>query len=212
MRIFAERFNELRGNESQQKFADRLGISRPTVGFYENEGRLPQADILAQIATRCGVSSDWLLGLSDYRNDRARNLTLDEMGFSEAAAKRLASIAGAAVSAEDLGDEADRKVSPVENPNGYSLQTEARAFLALNALLENPEFVLALSNAWAYVKHTGQIDRSKTMTLSGEDITEPFSAPCSVLVDALWHRVEEPMRRILDEMAQEEVARNAEES
>ena len=63
--IFAERFAKLRGDMTQGEFADTLGISRPTVGFYENGSRLPDALVLRQIAEKCKVSSDWLLGLSD---------------------------------------------------------------------------------------------------------------------------------------------------
>ena len=52
---FAERFSKLRRDESQKDFAERIGISRPTVGFYENGDRLPQADVLKQIAG-CGAA------------------------------------------------------------------------------------------------------------------------------------------------------------
>lgn len=40
MPIFAERFAQLRGEMTQGEFAEFLGISRPTVGFYENGTRL----------------------------------------------------------------------------------------------------------------------------------------------------------------------------
>lgn len=63
--IFAKRFNELRGDMSQDEFSKHLGISRPTVGFYENGARIPDALVLRQIAEQCNVSTDWLLGLSD---------------------------------------------------------------------------------------------------------------------------------------------------
>lgn len=63
--IFAKRFNELRGDMSQDEFSKYLGISRPTVGFYENGARIPDALVLRQIAEKCNVSVDWLLGLSD---------------------------------------------------------------------------------------------------------------------------------------------------
>lgn len=200
---FAERFSKLRGDESQKDFAARIGISRPTVGFYENGDRLPQADVLKQIAERCGVSTDWLLGLSDYTEDTARQITLFQLGFSETAANQIASIAGAVYAASELGEQASKKISAVNNPHEYTYQQEARAFLALNALLEKPEFVLALSNAWSYAQYSGQFDLSQDMTLSGGNLPEPFSAPCGVLVDALWNRVAEPLRKILDDMAQE---------
>ncbi len=65
--VFAKRFQFLRRSRqlSQDEFAKFLGISRPTVGFYENGTRLPDALILQQIAEKCCVSSDWLIGLSN---------------------------------------------------------------------------------------------------------------------------------------------------
>ncbi len=65
--IFAERFAELRGDMTQGEFAEYLGISRPTVGFYENGTRLPDVLILRQISERCNVSADWLIGLTGDR-------------------------------------------------------------------------------------------------------------------------------------------------
>ncbi len=84
MPIFAERFRELRGEQTQAEFADFLGISRPTVGFYENGDRVPDAIILKQIAEKCGVTSDYLLGLAD--NKTAGNADIGaETGLSDAA-------------------------------------------------------------------------------------------------------------------------------
>jgi len=62
---FKTRFNRLRGEMSQDAFAKKLGISRPTVGSYINGDRLPDATIIKIIAEKCDVSSDWLLGLTD---------------------------------------------------------------------------------------------------------------------------------------------------
>ena len=55
--IFAARFGELRGERTQAEFAQFLGISRATVGFYENGERIPDALVLRQIAERCGVAT-----------------------------------------------------------------------------------------------------------------------------------------------------------
>ena len=68
MPIFADRFLELRGKRTQEEFAKFLGISRPTVGFYESGQRLPDALVLRQIAEKCNVSIDWLLGLSNAKD------------------------------------------------------------------------------------------------------------------------------------------------
>ena len=65
--IFTRRFRELQGERSNTEFADFLGLSRQTVGFYCNGDRLPDVITLLQIAEKCSVSTDYLLGQSDVR-------------------------------------------------------------------------------------------------------------------------------------------------
>lgn len=89
MPLFAARFGELRGDRTQAEFAEFLGISRPTVGFYENGERIPDALVLRQIAERCGVTADYLVGLSDNRvpeNEGVGHIT----GLSDEAVENLA--------------------------------------------------------------------------------------------------------------------------
>jgi len=85
--IFAERFNQLRRLMTQGEFADFLGISRPTVGFYENGTRIPDALLLRQIADVCEVSVDWLVGLSD--DQKRKPTAIDELGLSSKAVEVL---------------------------------------------------------------------------------------------------------------------------
>lgn len=65
---FQERFKELRGEMTQGQFAEKLGISRPTVGLYESGARIPDAEVLRDIAEKCNVSADYLLGLTDLQS------------------------------------------------------------------------------------------------------------------------------------------------
>ena len=82
--VFADRFRELRGEMTQDKFAEFVGISRPTVGFYENGERIPDALILKMIASKCQVSSDWLLGLSDVKTENGNIKSISQKtGLSE---------------------------------------------------------------------------------------------------------------------------------
>lgn len=74
MPIFAARFGGLRGDRTQAEFAEFLGISRPTVGFYENGERIPDALVLKQIAERCGVTTDYLVGLSDNKTNASADI------------------------------------------------------------------------------------------------------------------------------------------
>ena len=67
--IFRERFSQLRGDMKQDEFAEFLGFSRPTVALYESGKRVPDAVTLKTIAEKCGVSADWLLGLSDVKTN-----------------------------------------------------------------------------------------------------------------------------------------------
>jgi len=60
---FQKKFKMLRGEMSQQEFAEKIGIARATVGFYENGERLPNAYVLKKIALTFNCSVDWLLGL-----------------------------------------------------------------------------------------------------------------------------------------------------
>lgn len=202
---FHKSFRDLQGDRTIKDFADYLELASATVGFYSAGTRIPDALGVRAIAEKCGVSSDWLLGLSDYRQDESRCLTVDAMGFSEAATNRLASISGAANALNDDSSVYD-KVSVYGNEQGYTLLQEANAFKALNALLEKPEFVLALSNAWAYAEKTGTIDPNETVTYSGEEL-DSITAPASTLIDALWNRVSDPLRGIANEMAQEMVVK-----
>lgn len=88
--VFAERFAMLRGDKTQGEFAEFLGISRPTVGFYENGTRIPDALVLRQIAEKCGVSADWLLGISDTRTaDGTIRAACEYTGLSETALQNL---------------------------------------------------------------------------------------------------------------------------
>lgn len=86
--IFKKRFNELRGEKSQADFALFLGLSRPTIGFYENGDRLPDALTLKKISEKCNVPSDWLLGLTDSK--QRENIDISKrLGLSDKAIQNI---------------------------------------------------------------------------------------------------------------------------
>lgn len=63
--IFRKRLNELLGDMTTTEFAEKVGLSRQTMGFYLNGDRIPDSATLIQICEACNVSADYLLGLSD---------------------------------------------------------------------------------------------------------------------------------------------------
>lgn len=68
---FRDAFVELMGEMTIKEFADKLGMSRATVGFYSSGQRIPDALGIKTIAEKCGVSADWLLGLSESQSTDA---------------------------------------------------------------------------------------------------------------------------------------------
>ena len=84
---FTERFRELQGSRSDTEFAQILGITRQTVGFYKNGDRIPDALTLRNIALLMNVPSDYLLGLTD---DPTRSPSaVDELHISPDAVQQL---------------------------------------------------------------------------------------------------------------------------
>lgn len=68
-RIIHERINQLRiaNGLSMKEFAERIGTSLDGVWRWEHS-RLPSALKIVAIAKEFGVSTDWLLGLSEEEN------------------------------------------------------------------------------------------------------------------------------------------------
>lgn len=64
---FHKAFVELKGEMTNKEFAEKLGMSTATVGFYAAGDRIPDALSVAHIANVCGVTADWLLGLSSVK-------------------------------------------------------------------------------------------------------------------------------------------------
>lgn len=65
--VFTTRFNLLIGDRTQAEFARLYGFNKATVAAYASGQRVPDAVMLRDIAERCGVSADWLLGVHHAR-------------------------------------------------------------------------------------------------------------------------------------------------
>lgn len=68
MATFSERVKELRiqSELTQQQVADRIGLNKQTISQYERGVRQPDFDILELLCDFFNVSTDYLLGKSDY--------------------------------------------------------------------------------------------------------------------------------------------------
>ena len=73
--IFPSRIRELRGEASQVSMARKIGVGQPTYSSWEAGIKFPLALQVRQIAITCGISADWLLGLSDRRDGAVQTVT-----------------------------------------------------------------------------------------------------------------------------------------
>ena len=75
---FGERLKELRkgGALTQQQLANRLGVAKSVVSYYESGDRFPSYDVLIKIARTFHVTTDYLLGVEKTR-------VIDVSGLSE---------------------------------------------------------------------------------------------------------------------------------
>lgn len=135
--IFRERFRELQGDRSNTEFAEFLGISRQTVGFYCNGDRIPDALGLKEIAATCGVSADWLLGLSDVKtNDIKLREICEATGLSERALLNLDRISQ---KFPDYGIGTHKALNMLLEYEGLDAIIETIAFIATNTPSEPPQ-------------------------------------------------------------------------
>jgi len=72
-----ERLKQIRGPSSQRDFAASLGVKQTTYSRWELGQTEPPFESLMQICSQTGVSSDWLLGLSDERSGGGVRVTGD---------------------------------------------------------------------------------------------------------------------------------------
>lgn len=91
--IFGERLKELRQEYgfTIEAFANEVGISKSSVGYYENQNRLPDIATAAKMAEVLNVTTDYLVGLSSARTQapKLKNIC-DHVGLSDKAVNMLA--------------------------------------------------------------------------------------------------------------------------
>jgi transcriptional regulator with XRE-family HTH domain len=84
--VFSQRLKILREENglSQSQLADKLGISRGSISYYENCDRTPDIEILAKTQKYFNVTTDYLLGFDDNRNKESfKNLNQQLEDFGE---------------------------------------------------------------------------------------------------------------------------------
>lgn len=88
---FGSRLKELRTQAglTQLQLAQRMGITKSVVSFYELQERTPSPDVLVKLADIFRVSTDYLLGLDRRETIDVSGLSKDDIGLMRALAESL---------------------------------------------------------------------------------------------------------------------------
>ena len=85
-----DRLRELRGNRTQTKIAELLGVKPNNYNGWEN-GKEPNIETLIKIADYHGVTLDYLTGRTDFKNTDYQQTTIDT-GLTENTIKYIRSM------------------------------------------------------------------------------------------------------------------------
>lgn len=88
---FSEKLKTLRTTNrlSQRELADRVGVGKSQVSYYENGERFPSADVLIKIADVFRVTTDYLLDISREKIINLSDLSDDEIAVVTTVANAL---------------------------------------------------------------------------------------------------------------------------
>ena len=78
---FGKRLKELRlqSGMTQQQLAEKLGLTKSVVSFYELRERTPSPEILVKLSTIFHVSTDYLLGIDKSETLNVSGLTPEDI-------------------------------------------------------------------------------------------------------------------------------------
>ena len=101
--MFAQRLKELRLKRglTQAELASALNISNRTISMYEQSNSEPNVEILAKIADYFNVTTDFLVGRTDYSRTEYQ-LASDCLGLEEKTIEILQTLSNTATSPKEL--------------------------------------------------------------------------------------------------------------
>ena len=93
--IFGIRLRELRKQNGYtiEQFAEKIGVAKSTLGYYENDNRMPDIEILCRICNVFNVTADYMIGRTNTAAVKGKMKTVCELtGLSDAAADFLSGL------------------------------------------------------------------------------------------------------------------------
>ena len=68
---------------NQGELAEKIGVSRGSISFYENGSRVPDISVLQKLCNEFGVSADFLIGAKEYKNDAVQKKIEGKLRYLE---------------------------------------------------------------------------------------------------------------------------------
>lgn len=93
LKMFGSRLKGLRQERGLtiEEFSNKVGISKSSVGYYENQNRVPDIVIAGKMANVLNVSTDYLIGRSNARTQEPKLKSIcDKTGLSDKSVLMLA--------------------------------------------------------------------------------------------------------------------------
>lgn len=88
---FSEKLKTLRMSHrlSQRELAERVGVGKSQISYYENGERFPSADVLIKLSDVFRVTTDYLLGISREKIINLSDLSDEEIAVVTAVADAI---------------------------------------------------------------------------------------------------------------------------
>ena len=148
--VFAKRLDQLLSEKglSQGEFAEIIKCSRQSINFYISGKRTPDIILAARMAQYLGVSCDYLIGLSNIRDDKNANLTATQLGLTDDTIKFFAGLHLFETGVAEFEDEF----------TSYNAQQAKITLSLLNRLISHEQFGIVLQHIKRYRNIRNGID------------------------------------------------------
>ena len=171
--IFGQRLEQLLLEKgiSQGEFAEAVNCSRQSINFYILGKRNPDIALAGKMSEYLGVSCDYLVGLSDIREDKNSNLTANQLGLTDDTMKFFAGLQLLATGKTKfikkyygaIGFDYEKEIVP------YNMEQSKMTLKLLNDLISHERFGILLQ----YIKRYRDIaNGNDTMTILQDFMVE----------------------------------------
>jgi transcriptional regulator with XRE-family HTH domain len=177
--LFPERLAELRETAqlTRQQLADKLGISRASLEYYEKGKRKPDIEVLYKISECFNVTADYLIGRTDKRGANTKiNSICEYTGLSESAINELNTIKQLSEKGYTDDDNVANKCikNDVENNDNNNIDLFINAVKIKNTnylsylshLIEDYTFDELIAQFDEYISNMNELDKLENIQLS----------------------------------------------